>query len=242
MATTLIALWGLAKRGISTQWRQTISNYLMPHFSIRFSAMKLETVPFGVLLPLLLDRAKSLYTLFTEVFLKIVRRLSYSKFYGNRSWQYRQISNLIRELTEKDYSGKGLDKSYTYKLADGGSRPAVLRGSYDTVVGAAIKAVAEKAASFGTSLWFTEQDQLDKMLDQLIITGQCTMCYNMINYLESILFQPANGFDTLTPQYQSELTALYDKCVADWNQFKSDPWFVLHLSSNPALDSSRVVG
>ncbi len=133
------------------------------------------------------------------------------------------MSNLIKELTEIDFTnGKNQVKletkdSIKYKAS------SKLKGDYNEVVGLKIKAVVEEASNFGTTLWFTEDNQLHNMLDKLVATGQFTMCYNMLDYLEQIMFVENNGFEELDQDTKKNLKNLYDDCIRDWEMFKKDP-------------------
>jgi hypothetical protein len=104
----------------------------------------------------------------------------------------------------------------------------ILNGTYHEVVGARIKAVAEEAAGFGTTLWFTETEQLSGMLDKLIAAGQFNLCYNILEYLEKLLFTKNNGFGKLDTGLQKELNGLYESCKSDWLRFKDDPMFMVN--------------
>ena len=98
---------------------------------------------------------------------------------------------------------------------------------YDEIVGPKIKEVAETASGFGTTLWFTEKETLDNMLDKLVAAGQFTMCYDMLEYLEIVLFQGDNGFNELGEMDKINLTQLYNQCKSDWLNFKNEPFFMV---------------
>ena len=89
-------------------------------------------------------------------------------------------------------------------------------------------AVATEASGFGTTLWFTEDQMLSDMLEKLIATGEFTMCYNMIEYLESLMKEPDNGFAALTQEKQDAIQDLYKQCLNDWARFKMDPMFMVN--------------
>ena len=175
--------------------------------------------------PLVFSRLNSLVTLLVHVFLKVVRRLNYDKLYEDRRYTYRRMSNLINELTQKDFEKKAQQQAASIA----GDDPKVnlfFKGPYQEVVNNAIKKVAEEAAGFGTTLWFTDQQKLDNALSKLVATGQFTMCYNLIKYLENLLFTPDNGFELLDPSVKQDLHNLYRKCTIDFEQFRTDPYFL----------------
>ncbi|NBP67426.1 MAG: patatin-like phospholipase family protein [Cytophagia bacterium] len=207
---------------------QRTQNMIPVYYRSRLAGLKIETLSVHRIEPLVFDRLNSLVTLLMDVFLKVVRRLNYSDLYNDKKFTYRRVSNLIKELTEDNFTetqartkNEGVDK------ADVKSK-SILKGTYDEVVGSKIKAVAQEASSFGTTLWFTEDHQLQNMLDKLVATGQFTMCYNLLDYLEQILFVKNNGFEALEKQTQKELHELYETIVQDWKAFKEDPMMNLY--------------
>lgn len=202
---------------------KVIQNKLPDFYRSRLSGLKVETLSVHRIEPLLFDRLNSLITLLMDVFLKVVRRLNYNDLYNDKKYTYRRMSNLIKELTEEDFV-KGQTRIKNEETEGASSKfTSHLKGNYSQTVGPKIKAVAEEASSFGTTLWFTDDNQLQNMLDKLVATGQFTMCYNLLDYLEQLLFVKNNGFDTLDSNIQTELKQLYNTILKDWEQFKQDP-------------------
>ncbi len=66
---------------------------------------------------------------------------------------------------------------------------------------------------------------------KLIATGEVTMCYNMLEYLESLIYTEDNGFEKLNIKTQDEIKKTYIQCSDDWNRFKENP-FSLLLNAN----------
>lgn len=191
-----------------------------------FSHLQVESLSIRRVEPLIMDRINSLLTLMLDVFLKVVRGLNYDKLYEDGRWRGHLISNLIKELTEKGYRKKhsdqpNIDPDLPYTPSE------ILRGSYQNVVGANMKKVAEMASSFGTTLWFTDNDKVKDMLNLLVAAGQFTMCYNMLEYLDKIQFTKGNGFSELAAEQQREIKDVYEQCKLDWMRFKADPIFLL---------------
>jgi len=193
----------------------------------KLSHLHVEDLSLHRIEPLLLDRLVSLVDLLMNVFLKVVRRLNYNILYHNTAFDYRRIGNLIKQLTEEDFvnSRKRVEQG-------GGPDPniaehSVLTGTYQDVIGPELKKITEEAASFGTTLWFTDQDVVSDMLDKLIITGQATMCYNLVEYLEQLMYTTDNGFAALPAEQQQAIQATYEQCKSDWSRFKTNPDFML---------------
>jgi predicted acylesterase/phospholipase RssA len=182
----------------------------------QLSRLKVQDLSFHRIEPLLYNRVNSILTLLTDVFLKVIRRLNYRRLYENNNYALRRSTTLIKELTQKDWTQK---------------HP---KGNYALEIGANIQQVVEKAAGFGTTLWFTDQEKLDNMLRLLVITGQLTMCYNLKMYLQE-LTEPAkdpkkdNGFSSLPAAVQEQLLLTLDSCKLDWENFKANPSFLFDL-------------
>jgi predicted acylesterase/phospholipase RssA len=216
----------LLKRGWNSLL-EGIKKKIPDYFLQRFAKLRVEELSVRRVEPLIIDRVNSLVTLLMDVFLKVIRRLNYFKLYENDRFGYRRVSNLVRELTEFDFNNRrsreteNIPSSATYR------EYSILHGEYADVVGVKIKEVAESAASFGTTLWFTDKDNLQHMLDHLLASGQFTMCYNLLHYLETLIFEEGNGFAALPAGVQQNLMTCYDQCKADWLHFKEKPmWMV----------------
>ena len=243
ISLTLLVLWsiklwafGSAQKAIRQKLenlKDWIKNKKLDFYYERLSLLKIEELSIHRVEPLLTDRLHSLLSLLLDVFLKVVRRLNYKMVYENDKWQYRRMSNLIRELTEEDFTkpGKQPNKPTDIQNAEEISQSPLVKktltGTYQEVVGDKIKKIAEEVSGFGTTLWFTENEQLDDMLGKLIATGQFTMCYNMLDYLETLMFTPGNGYDELDNTMKNTLKDIHDKCLQDWKRFKQEPLFLL---------------
>jgi predicted acylesterase/phospholipase RssA len=192
------------------------------------SSLSISKILFRDLEPLIIDRIKSLGTLVSAVFLKTVRRLVYGRLYDSEKHQYRRAGNLIRQLTRDDFEIKRRraqkEANYFQNLS---SCPAELMGNYDQVVGPELEKVVETAASFGTTLWFTEADKVNEMLDALLISGQASMCFTIMTYLIELCGTPNNGFAALPAEKKLEIEKLWQQCLEDWKRFKAQPDFLL---------------
>jgi predicted acylesterase/phospholipase RssA len=187
----------------------------------KLNNLKIQDIPFGRLTSLLLNRLNSLVVLFIDVFLKIVRRSNYEKLYTDDRYTFRRISNLVKELTEQDFSMRRNREGEINKASDNPN--SQLTNNYQQTVGPVIQKITEEASSFATTLWFTEKDTSDDMLMKLVATGQVTMCYNLIKYLEKLIYHKDSEFSKLPLKVQTELQDLLKYCVKDWLKFKCYP-------------------
>ncbi len=212
---------------IPGQMMKSLSLQIPDFYRDKFSHLHIEAISVRRLEPLVMDRVNSLMTLLSNVFLKVVRRLNYNKLYANTDYSYRRITTLIKELTEVDFSRKN---KQTEGMGTDTTKPtkSILKGNYLDVVGEKIAEVVTEASGFGTTLWFTEDHKLTDMLKKLIATGEVTMCYNMIEYLESLLEVEGNGFADLPDATQESIRNLYGQCRTDWDRFKEDPLFLVN--------------
>jgi predicted acylesterase/phospholipase RssA len=221
-----LVVFGRGKKLLGHLW-QFIQNKIPPFYWQKLSAFKLDELSIHRAEPLFFDRLNSLISLLLDVFLKVVRRLNYNILYSDDRLRFRRMSNLIKELTEEDYANRSkrpvdrIEKTAAWRANSSQREP------YDVTVGKKIKQVAEEAGSFGTTLWFTDKDQLDDMLNKLVATGQFTLCYNMIEYLEILIFGGDNGFDDLPAETRDALRDVLAQCKDDWARFQDDPLFMI---------------
>jgi predicted acylesterase/phospholipase RssA len=193
-------------------------------YAEKLSYLKIEEMSVARLAPLLLNRLNSLISLLMDVFLKITRRLNYDKLYTNEQYTFRRISNLVKELTANDFK---MRLNREGNLNKTGNNPhSLLTNDYNKTIGPKIQEVVEEASNFGTTLWFTEQEKVGGMLKKLIATGQMTMCYNLIKYIEKIIYDKDSMFKGLAPEVQNELRESLSFCEKDWLQFKNEPFIM----------------
>ncbi|HEV2480887.1 MAG TPA: patatin-like phospholipase family protein [Puia sp.] len=194
-----------------------------PHIDFylkKLSGLDLGAVSLQRARPLLLDRLNSLLSLLLNVFLKIVRRLNYNLVYSDENWRNRRIANLIHRLTREDYETQS--RRPAEERTETVRAQSLFKSDFDTDIGENLGTVASAAAAFGTTLWFTPEDQLSGTLDKLLATGEFTLCFNMIQYLEDLLF----GDSPPSPEAQPALHGLLEQCKTDWASFKKDPFFL----------------
>lgn len=193
---------------------------LIPAFYYQqLSALDLADYRVGDYEPLIIDRIKSLLLLVQDVFLKHIRRLNYSKVYDNEEYHFRRIANLSKELTKKQFEIR------TKKFQSNSACPEILKKSYDELLGEKLSEIITEASNFGTNLWFTKDDALNRMLNKLIIAGQATMCFNMMVYV--IELKSSEDFIALKDEVQGELNNVLDQCLEDWWKFVSNPDWML---------------
>ena len=204
-----------------------ITEVIPPFYLEKIKDLKIEELSVHRLEPLLINRLRSLGTLLLNVFLKVVRSLNYIRLYEDDRYEHRRIATLIKDLTRKNFR-KTATEIKNNQSVSGPENPGIFSGNYDSAIGKEIEKVVDEASGFGTTLWFTEPQKVGKLLEKLVATGQLTMCYNMIRYLEKLIFTPENGFGNLEMGVQADIRQLYEDCKKDWEHLKKDPISLYH--------------
>ena len=152
----------------------------------------IRSVPLKYVLAQINTRVVSLGKL-PDIFMKRIRDQGFRQLFSDKNWNYRIKTNLIYDLLEhKEISEK-------------------------------LKTYIVQANKMGTTLWFSDpaSDTGVSMPDALVVAGQATSCYNLIEYMEDM---KKKRFDELTPEDQAALEQLLAECRADFQRFneKSD--------------------
>jgi predicted acylesterase/phospholipase RssA len=147
-------------------------------------------------------RISSLHALAGSIFMKRIRSLVYGLIYGdirgpvdkaiNEMYEKKRISILIYHLQDGEPFSHELIKAGIPKTSD------------------TLSTVATRAAKMPTTLWFDNEQQLQ----DLVITGQATLCYNLMKYLVRCFGQP--------DQFPEDVKPLWDKLKADWQNLNKE--------------------
>jgi hypothetical protein len=218
-AVLLVA--GVVSLLVSNLLRMAMKGFKVPEYFIkhlgRFNALR-----FGIYENLLKNRISSVMSMVSEVFMKQIRRREYRLVYDKESgWNTRLIMNAVYELTEKQIKYRNSGKEEKDLLSDD------LKN-----VSPQLMAVAETAKSMGTTLWFTPEELGDgraNKLDALIAAGQFTACFNLLEYIEKVLWHPhhASEWNAYPPELRSAVNELYIKMMEDWKRFNEDPYWMV---------------
>lgn len=170
-------------------------------------AMFISHLKFATLESMLMNRAKSIVMMSSEVFLKRLRKLGYGSLYDDKEWKNRLISNAIYELCpEKKWQSHFNNDNLPSYLV-----PSI-----------AMQENSIKANSMGTTLWFTDKNKQDGIPLALMATGQYTMCYNLLEYIYKIEKSPVN-----LNENHKLIIGCKDQLMQAWNKFQEDPqWMV----------------
>ena len=166
---------------------------------------------FATLEAMLMNRAKSVVMMTSEVFLKRMRQLNYSSLYDNKEWHNRAMSSTVYELR----AGERWES-----MIKNGTLPDELAPSE------AIQQNSALAASMGTTLWFTAEEKAKGMPQALLSAGQYGMCHNLLDYIGQIEKDPTN-----LSEGHRLLLSCKPQLLAAWQKFQQDPhWMVPHVT------------
>lgn len=154
-------------------------------------------------------RIGSLMAMASDIFMYHIRRLENTVFYSDEGLKGKRVSNLIYALRA--------GKAFFYDPENGKGRPHVPLPTKE------LQDVVETAATMESTLWW---DCL-KQQPRIVITGQVTLCYNLMKFL-------TRNCGTDPASYPDDVKALWDDLLADWNRFCEKPSWLLDELRDPA--------
>ncbi len=150
-------------------------------------------------------RLTSTWALTSTIFLDRIRSLGYSLLHNRDDVKNRVIKNEIYCVVEQENKA---------------SRHAP---------SAQMLAVAQRASTMETQLWYDD----DAQLNDLVACGQFTICYNLLEHIDKL--RAATGDDGLK-------AALYAELENDWKVLRKNPFRFIEDSGKKISDSSPDVG
>jgi hypothetical protein len=157
----------------------------------------------------------------SEVFMKQVRRQEYGRVYNDQKWSPRLIMNAIYELSPKDKKETD-DNEIIFKSEFIGTPSHQLTNT------------AKIADNVGTTLWFTSEELTDNpekrsVLNALIACGQFTGCYNLLVYIEKILWgkEHAEAYRNYPEETRVNIRNLHDELLLNWRSFNENPFWMI---------------
>ncbi len=169
-------------------WNTVFKKYSNVLYRLRFDVLK----------HMLLSRAKSVFILANDVYLKQIRRMYYDRLFTDKKYRDKVIQNTIYDLSRTKFNPDDVSIDPLYPSQK-------------------LIATAEKARTMSTTLWFDSRHQSEKVKESIIATGQFTTCYNLLQYLKKI-----KEMDK-TPEI-IELEALLK---SDFDAFNANPFFMI---------------
>ena len=155
-------------------------------------------------------RSTSLQAMAGKAFMKRIRRLQLASMYryypkrrNKKQPEEKLIANFIYNLASNN--SKTVDKEFL-------ELPDINKPDPNSQ----LQQIIDRAAEMGTTLWFTGDNQLD----ELIISGEVTICYNLIRNIVRNYGKDPNS-------YPPNIQAIWQSLVADWNSFCSNPQILL---------------
>ncbi len=172
----------------------------------------LKSTPLGFLSQMIRARGNSVLTLNNDVFLKRIRQLLYTSFYGSPQWEDRGKGNHIYDLSFSNDAQRSDDDQRFPQI-----KPS-----------SALQIVAENAYAMGTTLWFDEEDATSKHKEACIIAcGQFTTCYNLLLYIYKL--KAKDTLSRIDPEYIRRVDQLGVILKRDYDAFNEDPFYLFNL-------------
>lgn len=169
-------------------WNTVFKKYSYVLYKLRFDILK----------HMVQSRAKSVFILANDVYLKQIRRMYYDNLFTNKKYRNKVIQNTIYDLSRVNFDTQPvINNSPLYPSQK-------------------LISVAEKARTMSTTLWFDSRHQSEKVKESIIATGQFTTCYNLLLFLGKLKETDK------TPDIV-ELEALLR---LDFETFNTDPFFM----------------
>jgi Patatin-like phospholipase len=205
-----------------SSWKDIIDKYIGFFMKIRLSALD----------QMIFSRGESMVKMTTDIFLKQIRRMAFDIFYNNNNYKNKRVTATIYELSTEEFSEteKRLDKKLSDFLKS--KKSIILEVEYNNLndiietwkrhlkPSKELMEIAQKAREMGTTLWFDTNDQKQNQLDNIISTGQFTMCYNLLAYLFEIQIERPDVFSDSLKELQAKL-------LEDWQIFNKNPNWLL---------------
>jgi len=180
----------------------------------------LFNTPISVLKNLLALRAASTLTMVNGVFLKRIRRLQYGSLYNENSpWKEKMVGNFLYSLPDEKKKAESLGKKQKPTKEE-----KIFLNHYREVSDEALK-IVQQGNSMPTTLWFSDKEKKNDMLDALVITGQITVCRKLINFIDKKRDQP--DYAETYKDSLSLINQIYTELDACWKQFNENPQWLL---------------
>jgi len=174
------------------------------------SLKKIFSYNLNTLLLSVYHRITSLIYMSSSVFMRQVRRLSIKQIYENEKWEQRRILNAIWDLRKDKVDGRNKDQ----ELGIAYPSEKILN-------------LTKEAMEMKTTLWFRDEELTGEttMPDKLIVCGQYTCCFNLLQYIERLF--KSGICDSLDDAGKRTLELLRKKLRSDWDRFNTDPFWQL---------------
>ena len=199
---TIFLVFSFAIQFIQCKIRKPLNNISKqtPPFYDFYTTLK--HLKISEIISLLIVRLSSVYHLNDVVFLTRMRGMNFNYIMDNPKYKYRSFINSIYDLKE--------DKKKPIK-------------EYRN-----IRPYIEEANKMPTTLWFNNnQKKDDKMLRSLVVAGQVTICYNLLEYLEKVKKDKV-VYPSLEQEYKNELSAIEIQLISHFEKFKQEPEWLLN--------------
>ena len=196
---TVSAIFSILFRIGRNKAKKALGNTFLKHcvgdlLSLRFSDLG----------TMLFNRATSLVTLTSGVFMKQIRTLEYKHLFENELFTNRAVANTIYELEK----GETFDQQ-----VENGKLPEYLRPSQ------AIRDNSQIASKVKPTLWFTEDDKKNQTQERLFAAGRYSICFVLLRYIYKLR---TKNYKNITKRHQM-LLDLEPQLKEYWERYQKNP-------------------
>ncbi len=148
-------------------------------------------------------RVASLFAMAGSIFMKRIRSLVYGLIYGD-------FRPTVRKAVNELYAGKRISNLiYHLEAGEPFNKQLIKAGVSETSTN--LTKITTRASRMSTTLWFENEQQLE----DLIITGRATTCYNLMKYL-------VRNYGIEPEKFPQQASQLWQRLVKDWDKFNAD--------------------
>lgn len=171
---------------------------------LKHSVDDLLSLRFSDLATMIFNRATSLLTLSSGVFMKQIRSMQYKNLFQNSLFTNRAVANTIYELEK----GETFDQQ-----VKNGKLPEYLCPSQ------AIRDNSQIASHVAPTLWFTEEDKAKKTQERLFAAGRYSICFILLRYIHKL---KTKNNKNITKRHQL-LLDLEPQLKEYWERYQKNP-------------------
>lgn len=158
----------------------------------------LYKTPLYILIYLIKFRATSVVQMVSDIFMRRIRSLQLNALYTSSNWNYRFKSN------------------YIYALENNTELPEKMQK------------IVKAANDMPTTLWFSDEEKEEEVMEDLIACGQFSLCYNLIKYAKRLQtgHNEKRVWNQLTEDQRQSILSLQAAMELDWKKYLHDPYWL----------------
>lgn len=180
-----------------------------PYKGITIPTKNFKKVSIQSLTRLTLNRLKSAYMMANNITMSHIRRKFLNSLFADEKKKEKTILNAQYTLTS---TGNWKNRMMRYAFL-----PKVMAPSQE------LHNITDEAYSQPTTLWFTDKQKKDNVLDKLVACGQYTTCWNLLLYILKMENRKEEDHGRT-----HSLLHIKKQLMDDWRKFNNDPLFMVN--------------